>query len=177
MKDRTIASSLFILWAQSLSTQRKLVNKNRVGGRKQETWRVVSQWKENILSLSVPYSIIWLPELYCGWRRRRRGWTRSEKGVLISANQSPYSFSLVCTAQAWMFPADVLWKDCALRVFLVYRLLALRTLTYHSHSSSCSLTLAQPHVKFWPMVLDILATKSFVGKANHQNMELRHRHK
>lgn len=50
---------------------------------------------------------------------------RDKKGVLISANQTSHLFSLVCTAQTWMFPADVLWEDWILPMFLVYRLAAL----------------------------------------------------
>lgn len=66
-----------------------------------------------------------------------------EKGVLVSANQRPHMLSLACTAQAWMFPADVLWEDCVLCMFLVYRLPAL------------------------PMVRDTLAPLSVVAEANH----------
>lgn len=97
------------------------MNKQGVGGRKRDTERGWAGEIENSERCAIQYRMTSKARLCKGAGKGRR----YKKGVLISANQTSHLFSLVCTAQTWMFPADVLWEDWILPMFLVYRLAAL----------------------------------------------------
>lgn len=120
LENRSV-TQLFILQAHVIIYTKELVNKHGVGGRKRDTERGWAGERENSERCAIQYHMTSKARLCKGAGKGRR----YKKGVLISANQTSHLFSLVCTAQTWMFPATVLWEDWILPMFLVYRLAAL----------------------------------------------------
>lgn len=134
------------------------MNKHGVGGRKRDTERGWAGERENSERCAIQYHMTSKARLCKGAGKGRR----YKKGVLISANQTSHLFSLVCTAQTWMFPVP-----CPVGRLDSAYVFSLQVGCPSRTSYLIQFSNLNPTVTFWPMVRETLSPKWSAAEENN----------